>query len=135
MLRASTRLDAGPCQIRPRIELARARESTGAFVDSLGVPVPSTKAAINQAALGVAISGDFATAAGKYAEGTPGRAWRSVEDTVNAPQLNRRRPLPYTSLTRSEDYYVEGALVWLEADQIIRQGTRGAKGLIQTVED
>lgn len=71
----------------------------------------------------------FATAAGKYAEGTPGRAWRSVEDTVNAPQLNRRRPLPYTSLTRSEDYYVEGALVWLEADQIIRQGTRGAKGL------
>jgi len=65
MLRASTRLDAGPCQIRPRIELARARESTGAFVDSLGVPVPSTKAAINQAALGVAISGDFAAAAGK----------------------------------------------------------------------
>lgn len=71
----------------------------------------------------------FATAAGKYAEGTPGRSWRSVEDTVNAPQLMRRRPLPYTSLTRSEDYYVEGALTWLEADQIIRKGTGGAKGL------
>ncbi|PNU04107.1 M61 family metallopeptidase [Novosphingobium guangzhouense] len=71
----------------------------------------------------------FATAAAKYAEGTPGRSWRSVEDTVNAPQLMRRRPLPYTSLTRSEDYYVEGALTWLEADQIIRKGTKGAKGL------
>jgi predicted metalloprotease with PDZ domain len=76
-----------------------------------------------------AVMGMWATAAGKYAEGTPGRAWRSVEDTVNAPQLARRKPLPYTSLTRSEDYYVEGALTWLEADQIIRQGTKGAKGL------
>lgn len=75
------------------------------------------------------ILGSFATAAAKYAEGTPGRGWRSVEDTVNAPQLARRKPLPYTSLTRSEDYYVEGALTWLEADQIIRQGTRGTKGL------
>ncbi|WP_404479734.1 M61 family metallopeptidase [Novosphingobium sp. BL-52-GroH] len=75
------------------------------------------------------IVGTFANAAAKYAEGTPGRGWRSVEDTVNAPQLNRRKPLPYASLTRGEDYYVEGALVWLEADQIIRQGTRGAKGL------
>ncbi|KQM22093.1 M61 family metallopeptidase [Novosphingobium sp. Leaf2] len=71
----------------------------------------------------------FANAVATYAEGTPGRAWRSVEDTVNAPQLNLRKPLPYSSLTRNEDYYVEGALTWLEADQIIRQGTRGAKGL------
>jgi predicted metalloprotease with PDZ domain len=75
------------------------------------------------------ILGSFATAAAKYAEGTPGRGWRSVEDTTNAPQLARRKPLPYTSLTRSEDYYVEGALTWLEADQIIRQGTGGKKGL------
>lgn len=75
------------------------------------------------------VMGMFAAAAAKYAEGTPGRGWRSVEDTVNAPQLNRRKPLPFSSLTRGEDYYVEGALTWLEADQIIRQGTRGAKGL------
>ncbi|MBT0667710.1 M61 family metallopeptidase [Novosphingobium profundi] len=71
----------------------------------------------------------FASAAAKYAEGTPGRSWRSVEDTTAAPQLARRRPLPYVSLTRSEDYYVEGALTWLEADQIIREGTKGKKGL------
>jgi predicted metalloprotease with PDZ domain len=30
---------------------------------------------------------------------------------------------------RGEDYYTEGALVWLEADQIIREGTGGKKGL------
>ncbi|MCJ2181512.1 peptidase M61 [Novosphingobium sp. 1949] len=71
----------------------------------------------------------FAGAAAKYLEGTPGRSWRSVEDTTNAPQLAMRRPLPYVSLTRSEDYYVEGALTWLEADQIIRAGTKGKKGL------
>lgn len=75
------------------------------------------------------ILGAFASAAGKYAEGTPGRSWRSVEDTTAAPQLNNRRALPYPSLSRGEDYYVEGALVWLEADQVIREGTRGARGL------
>lgn len=75
------------------------------------------------------VLGMFANAAAKYAEGTPGRGWRSVEDTTHAPILNERRPLPYGSLTRGEDYYVEGALTWLEADQIIRQGTDGARGL------
>ncbi len=71
----------------------------------------------------------FANAVANYSEGQPGRAWRSVEDTTNDPVISRRAPLPYSSLARSEDYYVEGALVWLEADQIIRQGTRGAKGM------
>jgi predicted metalloprotease with PDZ domain len=75
------------------------------------------------------VLGMFASAAAKYSEGTPGRGWRSVEDTTHAPILNARRPLPYGALTRGEDYYVEGALTWLEADQIIRQGTQGAKGL------
>ena len=37
--------------------------------------------------------------------------------------------MPYTSLTRAEDYYTEGALTWLEADQLIRAGTRNAKSL------
>ncbi len=71
----------------------------------------------------------FAAAAANYSEGQPGRAWRSVEDTTNDPIINKRRPVPYTSLSRAEDYYTEGALVWLEADQLIRTGTRGAKGL------
>ncbi|MBD3729912.1 MAG: M61 family metallopeptidase [Sphingomonadales bacterium] len=75
------------------------------------------------------VLGTIAVAAANYSEGQPGRAWRPVSDTTNDPIINSRRPLPYSSLSRSEDYYVEGALTWLEADQIIRQGTGGKKGL------
>src|SRR5690606_28136914 len=74
------------------------------------------------------VLGAIANSAGYYAE-QPGRAWRSVEDTTHDPIINARRPLPYSSLNRSEDYYSEGMLVWLEADQIIREGTRGRRGL------
>ena len=75
------------------------------------------------------ILGTIALAVANYSEGQPGRAWRSVQDTTYDPIINSRRPLPYSSLQRSEDYYVEGALTWLEADQIIRNGTRGRRGL------
>jgi predicted metalloprotease with PDZ domain len=75
------------------------------------------------------VLGTLAQNVAYYAEGQPGRAWRSVQDTTYDPIVNARRPHPYPSLQRSEDYYVEGALTWLEADQIIRQGTRGKKGL------
>ncbi len=75
------------------------------------------------------ILGTIANAVANYAEGQPGRAWRAVQDTTYDPIVNSRRPLPYSSLQRSEDYYVEGALTWLEADQIIRAGTGGRKGL------
>lgn len=59
----------------------------------------------------------------------PGREWRSVEDTTHDPVFAARRPKPFPSLSRQEEYYTEGALVWLEADQIIRAGTQGKKGL------
>lgn len=75
------------------------------------------------------VLGALAGSAGRYSEGVPGRNWRAVEDTTYDPILSNREPLPQASLTRGEDYYNEGALVWLEADQVIRQGTRGAKGL------
>jgi predicted metalloprotease with PDZ domain len=75
------------------------------------------------------VLGTLARAAATYSEGQPGRDWRSVGDTTNDPIMARRRPIPYASLERSEDYYTEGALTWLEADQIIRKGTGGAKGL------
>ena len=74
------------------------------------------------------VLGAMATSAGYYAT-QPGRAWRSVEDTTHDPIINSRRPRPYTSIHRDEDYYNEGSLVWLEADQIIREGTGGARGL------
>ena len=59
----------------------------------------------------------------------PGRAWRSVEDTGNDPVFAGRKPKPYASLTRNEDYYTEGALIWLEIDQLIRTRTGGAKSI------
>ena len=74
------------------------------------------------------VLGALANSAGYYSV-QPGRAWRSVEDTTHDPIIAARRPLPYPSLSRSEEYYSEGMLVWLEAEQVIREGTRGAKGL------
>ncbi len=71
---------------------------------------------------------EFATFAGAFTQ-APGREWRSVEDTTYDPVFAARRPKPFPSLSRGEDYYTEGALVWLEADQIIRAGTGGHKGL------
>lgn len=74
------------------------------------------------------VLGHMASNAGLYAE-MSGREWRAVEDTTADPVVAARKPRPYPSLTRNEDYYNEGALVWLEADQIIRAGTRGQRGL------
>ena len=59
----------------------------------------------------------------------PGREFRSVEDTTFEPIISARKSKPFPSLVRNEDYYIEGALVWLEADQIIRRGTNGRKGI------
>lgn len=60
---------------------------------------------------------------------SPGRGWRSLEDTTFDPVFAARKPKPYASMARGEDYYWEGAMIWLEADQLIREGTGGRKGL------
>jgi len=59
----------------------------------------------------------------------PGRSWKSLEDTTNDPVVSMRRPQPWRSWRRSEDYYSEGELVWLDADTLIREKTNGAKSL------
>ncbi len=74
------------------------------------------------------VLGMLANWAGNFAV-QPGRAWRSVEDTGFDPVFGARKAKPYASIARSEDYYTEGALVWLEADQIIRAGTGGKKSI------
>jgi len=58
-----------------------------------------------------------------------GRTWRSLDDTTNDPVISARRPKGWTSFQRSEDYYNEGLLIWVETDAIIREGTKGAKGI------
>ena len=58
-----------------------------------------------------------------------GRAWRALEDTTNDPIIASRRPLSWLSWQRSEDYYSEGQLIWLDADTLIREKTGGKKSL------
>jgi predicted metalloprotease with PDZ domain len=58
-----------------------------------------------------------------------GREWRSVVDTTNDPILSARRPAPWRSWQRNEDYYSEGLLVWLDADTLIRERSRGRRSL------
>ena len=58
-----------------------------------------------------------------------GRQWRAMEDTTLDPVISARRPKGWASWQRSEDYYNEGLMIWLEADAIIAKATRGKKGL------
>src|SRR5216117_602343 len=58
-----------------------------------------------------------------------GREWRSLEDTTNDPIMALRRPLAWRSWQRSEDYYLEGQLIWLDADTLIRELSHGARSL------
>ncbi len=58
-----------------------------------------------------------------------GRAWRPLQDTTNDPIINERRPQPWHSWEREEDYYTEGLLIWLDADTLIRERTHGQKSL------
>ncbi|MGO4378586.1 M61 family metallopeptidase [Pseudoduganella sp. RAF19] len=50
-----------------------------------------------------------------------GREWRTVQDTTYDPIINSRRPLGWSSYQRSEDYYNEGALIWLDVDTKLRE--------------
>ena len=59
----------------------------------------------------------------------PGRQWRPLIDTTNDPIIAARRPQPWTSLQRSEDYYNEGMLVWLDTDMQLRELTGGKRSL------
>lgn len=59
----------------------------------------------------------------------PARGWRSLDDTTNDPIITPRAPKGWLSWQRSEDYYAEGMLIWLEADGIIRRESRGTRSL------
>lgn len=58
-----------------------------------------------------------------------GRQWRPLVDTTLDPIISARRPKAWASWQRSEDYYNEGLMMWLEADAIIRRQSQGARGL------
>jgi predicted metalloprotease with PDZ domain len=58
-----------------------------------------------------------------------GRTWRNLQDTTNDPIIASRRNIPWTSWQRSEDYYQEGQLLWLDVDTLIRQRSGGRRSL------
>ncbi|HTW49889.1 MAG TPA: hypothetical protein VMD92_18165 [Acidobacteriaceae bacterium] len=62
-------------------------------------------------------------------ETDPGRKWRPLVDTTNQPIVSERRPVSWVSLQRQEDYYMEGLLIWLDADTKIRELSNGQKSL------
>lgn len=59
----------------------------------------------------------------------PARTWRPLADTTNDPIITDRRPKGWVSWQRSEDYYNEGLLIWLEADALLRRLSGGRKSM------
>lgn len=60
---------------------------------------------------------------------SPGRSWRPLKDTAIATSIIFGGPGTWSSWRRGADYYAEGALIWLEADVLIRQRTAGKRSL------
>jgi predicted metalloprotease with PDZ domain len=71
----------------------------------------------------------IASTAATYGYATPGRAWRPLIDTTNDPIIASRAPAPWRSWQRSEDYYSEGQLIWIDVDRIIREQSSGKKSI------
>ena len=57
-----------------------------------------------------------------------GREWRPLADTAIAAQVGYTAA-GWLTRTRGVDFYGESALLWLQADTLIRNKTRGAKSL------
>jgi predicted metalloprotease with PDZ domain len=62
---------------------------------------------------------------------SPGRTWRSLEDTTTAPIISSHSSAQdgWPSWQRSYDYYPESDLIWLDADTKIRELSGGKKSL------
>jgi predicted metalloprotease with PDZ domain len=71
----------------------------------------------------------FANIAAYFAS-QAGRKWRNLQDTT-FDELVAPRFLPqsWASWRRSKDYYDEGALLWLDADTLIREESQGQRSL------
>ncbi|HTU42424.1 MAG TPA: hypothetical protein VMF10_12005 [Candidatus Aquilonibacter sp.] len=72
----------------------------------------------------------FALIAANF-EISPGRTWRSLQDTTNQPIISAHGAMPenWPSWQRGYDYYPESDLIWLDADTKIRELSNGQKSL------
>jgi len=58
-----------------------------------------------------------------------GRDWRPLADTTMDPIIAARRSLPWQNWQRSEDYYSEGQLIWMDVDTLIREKSGNKRSL------
>ena len=59
-----------------------------------------------------------------------GRNWRSLQSTTDDEIIaGRKLPIEWSSLQRFEEYYDEGALIWLDVDTRIREMSNGKRSL------
>ena len=70
----------------------------------------------------------FVRVAASYSH-RPGRRWRPLRDTAVESGPLRNAGSAWSSWRRSQDYYQEGALIWLEADATIRRLSGGRRSL------
>src|SRR5262249_55038995 len=75
------------------------------------------------------LSRDNLATIAEWARNQTGRTWRPLEDTAAAaPHLYGARG-EWSRRRRGVDFYDEGALLWLDADTLIREKTDGKKSL------
>jgi predicted metalloprotease with PDZ domain len=60
---------------------------------------------------------------------TRGREWRPTQDTAISVSILRGGNPAWANWRRSQDYYDEGELLWLDADTLIRKMTQNKKSL------
>jgi predicted metalloprotease with PDZ domain len=72
---------------------------------------------------------ELAATAAVFDRKRPGRSWRSLEDTTAQPVVTARRPLSWVSSQRTEDYYMESVLLWLDVDTKLRELSSGRRSL------
>lgn len=65
----------------------------------------------------------------RWARLQQGRQWRPLIDTASSSHLLRGGSHSWGGLRRGQDYYAEGALIWMEADAIIRTESGGERSL------
>lgn len=65
----------------------------------------------------------------EYLKNRKGRSWRSLRDAQISTYILRQGSLSWQTLRRGQDYYDEGALIWMEFDARIRNATNGEKSL------
>ncbi|WP_317201583.1 peptidase M61 [Janthinobacterium sp.] len=70
----------------------------------------------------------FAATAAHF-EQVRGRGWRALQDTTNDPIISARRALGWGNWQRSEDYYSEGLLIWLDVDTKLRELSADTRSL------